>query len=248
MRIRTQILLGYGLLAALLLATAAGSALGFNAIADQMDQILDQDLSRLRSIIQVDDTLLKEHETALIKTRDLLHRENDQRFLVLGLLTAVTLMSLALLSRTLHNGILFRLSNFQKVAEALAAGDLTRRADESFQDELGLIARQLNTALDLHGQVDRAAMGKFNLHNRLILALLSRLTSGAIVVDPSGDLIASTLDHDAWVEDILESVRTVRSDEPTLELTVQGNTVTLMRLLAPGDRFAGWLIVPIKKD
>ena len=244
MRIRTQILLGYGLLAALLLATTVGSALGFKAIADQMDQILSQDLGRLRSIIQVDDTLLKEHETALQATRDLLHRENDQRLLMLGLLAAVALMSLALLSRTLHNGVLLRLSSLQQVAEALAAGDLSRRADESFQDELGLIARQLNAALDLQGQMDRAAIGKFNLQNQVILALLARLTSGALVVDPSGDLIASTLEYDPWVETILEAIRNVRSEQGTLELTVDKSTLTLKRLVSPRDRFAGWLIVP----
>jgi len=69
----------------------------------------------------------------------------------------LALLSLALLSRAIRRNLLSRLGRIVPVSEAVAAGDMDRRAADDHPDELNLVARQLNAVLDRRYQELRGA-------------------------------------------------------------------------------------------
>lgn len=78
----------------------------------------------------------------------------------LGVLVALALLSLIFLSRALRRVLISRLTSFEKVSEAIAAGDAKRRLEVGYKDELGSIARHFNAAIDAQEHLRQEAQGQ----------------------------------------------------------------------------------------
>ena len=93
----------------------------------------------------------------------------------LGFLVTVALFSMVFLARELQHKILARLNELRDVAESLITGDHSRRFEEGNPDELGLVARQLNSALDARDELQAEMRGRLNQQKQLVLGLLSEV-------------------------------------------------------------------------
>jgi methyl-accepting chemotaxis protein len=115
-----------------------------------------------------------------------------------GLAVVVALVSFAWLSRALRRVLLVRLADFKSVAEAMAAGDLDRRADATDSDELGVLAEQLNGLLDRDAELRGRMHARLGGASDLVSGLLASLDSPAALLASDGRVVASTLpDADA---------------------------------------------------
>jgi len=114
-----------------------------------------------------------------------------------ALVVVVALLSLACLSGELRREVLSRLADLESVAQAMAAGDLDRRADATKTDELGLLATQLNELLDhnadLRGRMEARLAGA----NDLVVGLLAARREPAALLRSDGRLVASTMSEEA---------------------------------------------------
>jgi len=116
--------------------------------------------------------------------------------IVLGMVVALTLLSFGFMSRLLNRDLLLRLSNVNDALKDVAAGNLGRRFDPVQDDELGLLARQLNAALDAQAEVEGRMKGMLSHQRQLLLGMLGRWSERAALVGLDGMLIASTLSED----------------------------------------------------
>lgn len=160
-----------------------------------------------------------------------------------GLLAAVGLLSLGLLSRGLNRRLLGRLDEVEEVAEAIARGDRSRRADDRESDELGLVARQLNAVLDTQAELEGTMRGRLAQQRQLVLGVLAERTGPAALFTLTGDLVATFLDSEETtaarraLADLAEAEREAGS----AEIATAGRTLRLTRLKANGVRPVGWL-------
>lgn len=176
---------------------------------------------------------------------------------LLGVLVTVALISMVFLSRALQTHILSRLANLNKVAEAVLTGHHGRRFDTSVNDELGVVASQLNGALDALDELQAEMRGRLNQQKQLVLGLLEGMDDEMLLIGLDGKLVASTSvalrtgDHQAlqdWlVEKRKEILREFRdSGEPVVTHTTLGNQRFEVRLLAAeGRRPVAWAVRPI---
>jgi HAMP domain-containing protein len=169
----------------------------------------------------------------------------------LASLVVVALLSLGFLSRALQRTILSRLTELKELGDAIAAGDRARRFRARRDDELGLLARHLNAALDSTDALQAQMEGRFNQQAQLLLGLLALRRDPAAVVGLDGDAIASTLPSrdEARVAALRERIRAERKGaDPRVERVVRrlevegGPGVTLELLVANRQRAVGWLV------
>ncbi len=192
---------------------------------------------------------------ALRQANDEASRSAVEGAVLLGVVVTIALLSLGFLSRSLQRDILGRLSEVGHVTAAIAAGDRRRRVRDIHQDELGLVARQLNAALDRQHELEAQMQGRLLEQRRLLVGLMHQWPTSAGLVGLDGELVASTLtqaDEDELhrltprvriAAKVLMTRRFVRADELAVDIKASdGRRVVQIRALASGDnQISGWL-------
>ena len=173
----------------------------------------------------------------------------------LGFLVTLALISMIWLARALQREILSRLTELTTVANSLLIGDQSRRFEADSNDELGLVSRQLNAALDAQDELQSEMRGRLNQQKQLVLGILEEISGALLLLGLDGRLIAATCPR--FEETFLETVRDWllshrpeilrqfrEEPEESLELRIEADEVPLsVRLLAAeGRRPVGWLI------
>lgn len=172
----------------------------------------------------------------------------------LGLLVTVALVSMVFLARALQSKILLRLEELNEVAEAILVGEHWRRFDMRENDELGVVSRQLNAALDARDELQAEMRGRINQQKQLVLGLIWGLPGERMLVGLDSHLIASTwtVEHHEVVEATLGWVRERRREiledfrqthEPAvIEAQFEGVNVEIRLLATQDGRPVGWLV------
>lgn len=174
---------------------------------------------------------------------------------LLGVMVTLALLSLGFLSRSLQRDVLGRLLEVGHVTEAIAAGDRRRRVRDFYHDELGLVARQLNAALDRQHELEAQMQGRLLEQRRVLVGLLNQWPTPAGMIGIDGEIVASTLTHDDELEldrltpriraaaKVLMTRRFVKAEELAVDIKASdGKRVVRVRALASGDnQIAGWL-------
>ncbi len=192
---------------------------------------------------------------ALKLANDEASRSAIEGAVLLGVLVTIALLSLGFLSRSLQRDVLGRLTEVGHVTEAIAAGDRRRRVRDFYQDELGLVARQLNAALDRQHELESQMQGRLLEQRRVLVGLLNQWPTPAAMIGIDGELVASTLTVDDEAElhrltprvrmaaKVLMTRRFVKAEELAADIKASdGKRVVQIRALASGDnQIAGWL-------
>lgn len=167
----------------------------------------------------------------------------SQRATTLALLVLLALFSLAFLSRALNRTLLERLDELAEVAEAIAAGSFNRRAAAQYPDELGAVARQLNTVLDRQQEIENSMGGRTALYRDLLVALLGAVARPAAIIGLDGRVLASTLDAagEARIEMIAANLPAADPDTRETGLPTENGTVGLKLLVVGTERPLAWL-------
>jgi len=173
---------------------------------------------------------------------------------VLGLVAAAVLLSFGFLSQRLNRDLLLRLSDMKEALADIAAGNRIRRFDPVLDDELGLLARQLNRALDEQAQAEGRMRGMLAQQRQLLLGLLARWGKPAALLGMDGALVASTLSEDkkkallAEVDALRargrEALGEASGDLREVEIAAggeKGEAIVFTPLVASGGRVVGWL-------
>jgi HAMP domain-containing protein len=171
-------------------------------------------------------------------------RSANLRAVLHGLLVAVALLSLGLLSREMRRIILDRLEELKSVADAISHGDRSRRVSVRHTDELGLVARQLNAILDREQDIEGEMNARLIEHRRWILSLLRRLDRPTALFSLSGDLVASSLPpseqrdaHEAVRKELIEKGKAL----PSSKETIAGEYRILLELMTfENEQPVGW--------
>jgi HAMP domain-containing protein len=207
-------------------------------------------------------TLKDEVHRYLARKKEALKHANDEASrtavegaVLLGVMVTVALLSLGFLSRSLQRDVLGRLSEVGHVTEAIAAGDRRRRVRDFYHDELGLVARQLNAALDRQHELESQMQGRLLEQRRVLVGLLNQWPTPGAMIGIDGELVASTLTADDELElgrltprvraaaKVLMTRRFVKAEELAADIKASdGVRVVRMRALASGDnQIVGWL-------
>ncbi len=203
---------------------------------------------------EVNDYVTQKTE-ALKLANDAASRSAIEGAVLLGVLVTIALLSLGFLSRSLQRDVLGRLTEVGHVTEAIAAGDRRRRVRDFYQDELGLVARQLNAALDRQHELESQMQGRLLEQRRVLVGLLNQWPTPAAMIGIDGELVASTLTVDDEAElhrltprvrmaaKVLMTRRFVKAEELAADIKASdGKRVVQIRALASGDnQIAGWL-------
>lgn len=174
--------------------------------------------------------------------------------LLLGLAAVITLVVFTFSSRLLHRDLLDRLLDMKLALEAIAAGDRMRRVPVRRLDEIGLLARELNAALDAREEDRGRDQGRLVRFRQMVLALVRELPSPAVAITLDGVLVASTLAEEDTCQ-ILERGDELRQrgaealggagPNPArahLELEVgEGRVLALRPLMSASGRPVAWL-------
>lgn len=175
--------------------------------------------------------------------------------IVLGIVVAMTLLSFGFISRLLNRDLLQRLSDMNEALGDVATGNKGRRLDPVRDDELGLLARQLNEALDAQAATDGSTRGILAHQRQLLLGLLERWGERAALVGLDGMLIASTLSDErgdatlAHLEAIRDLGRTALGDATSnfqdikLQITTdKAGILSFSPLVVNRHRPVGWIV------
>lgn len=111
----------------------------------------------------------------------------------LGVLVTVGLLSFVFLTRALQKHLLARLAEFEEVTEAIAAGDEYRRLPAERDDELGVIARHFNAAVDRLDQMRSQSSGRLSEYKGLVIGLMAEVPDEAVLLGLDGAVISSML-------------------------------------------------------
>jgi|GEM_PF-1231370 len=182
-------------------------------------------------------------------------RTATQNGIGLGIVVTLALLSLVALSRALQRHILLRLADFKEISEALAAGQVNRRYNASGDDELAILARNLNSGIDAQKQLRAAAQGRLSQQRQLLLGALAQRKEGVALLGLDGLLAASTLKgaakhaleaHRNWVSTSGRTwVRDYQSGDtpPTHRIECTHECTLIFELLiAQKSRPVGWLV------
>jgi HAMP domain-containing protein len=205
---------------------------------------------RLRELREEVFALLESNYRTVISTDETTRRTARRRAILLALLVTVALLSLGFLSRALRRDLLDRLAELADVARGIAAGDRRRRATVGRDDELGAVARLLNVALDTEQATAREMRGRLAGERQLLLALLATHPEPAAVLTLAGNLVASTFGDEVEDEALRSAGAELRSRRPKsgsvptepVSLPTDPGNLQAHPLVAPGDRFVGWLV------
>lgn len=172
----------------------------------------------------------------------------------LGFLVTLALISMVWLARALQREILSRLSEITDVAGSLTTGDHSRRFESHFNDELGIVCRELNAALDAQDELQAEARGRLNQQKQLVLGVLEEIDGALLLLGLDGRMIAASCAEfetahlqkvRSWlVEKRPEVLKRFREDHEEIEILVDlgGGPLRVRLLAAEGRRPVGWLI------
>ncbi len=191
--------------------------------------------------------LLEANHRAMVEADRDAQRSATRRAILHGVLVTVALLALGLVSRAMGRDILEPLTELRNVAQAIADGDRRRRsASATRTDELGVVARQLNSMLDAQQELDGRMQGLLGQQRLLVLGLLGELPEPAVVVALDGLVVASSTDE-AAIRAVEAAARHLKG-QPThedaprqVEIAGAGRMVTFRLLRASGGRPTGWL-------
>ena len=189
--------------------------------------------------------LLDLNHRAMVEADQRAQSAARNRAIVHGMLVAGALLSLAFLSQALGREVLARLSGLSSVAQAIAAGDTVRRAVPGGNDELGVVARQLNAMLDHAQSIEAELEGRLRQDRQLLLGLLGQLPQPAALLSLGGGLVASTLpagDFEA-VEAAVAGLdtRKLLAHGSVIREARDGRAIELRLLETEVERPVGWL-------
>ncbi|RAL21245.1 hypothetical protein DL240_14055 [Lujinxingia litoralis] len=178
----------------------------------------------------------------------------------LGLLVTVALFSMVFLARALQQKILVRLDELNDVAEAMLIGEHWRRFDMSENDELGMVARQLNAALDARDELQSEMRGRINQQKQLVLGLIWGIPGERLLVGLDSHLIASTWTGEegeaieatlAWLRErrreVLEEFRQEQK-AAVIDARFEGIDVQIRLLATQDGRPVGWLVRRLREQ
>lgn len=152
--------------------------------------------------------LLNLNQEAILEADEEARNTATQNGIGLGIVVTLALISLIALSRALQQHILMRLAEFKEISEAIASGEINRRYKPGGDDELGILARNLNTGIDAQKQLRTQAQGRLGQQRQLLLGALSQRDQGVALLGLDGLVVASTLEgtaqqglqkHHEWV-------------------------------------------------
>jgi hypothetical protein len=175
--------------------------------------------------------------------------------IVLGMVVALAFLSFGLLSRLLNRHFLVRLADMKSALGDIATGNLLRRFDPVLDDELGLLARRLNAALDAEARAEGSAGGLLSQQRQLLLGMLERWGEPVAVVAIDGMLIASTLSEEreravVKIEGAIRDKGRAALRDATgvlrntkLQITTEGGEIlSVSPLLTGPQRVVGWIV------
>ncbi|HEX7898809.1 MAG TPA: ATP-binding protein [Planctomycetota bacterium] len=170
--------------------------------------------------------------------------------IIRGMLTALVALAAAgaVISYLLTRRIARPLKEIGVVAEAIAGGDLTRRAPSLSRDEIGALGRAMNRmAEDLSRQIEKLRTARARLE-----ATLSTMEDGVLSLDPDGTVrlangAAATLfglsSNPVGVK-FWEAVRRPGLEEAARKVLREGTPD--LSTLEVGDRFLSLRITPVR--
>ncbi|MCU0726608.1 MAG: HAMP domain-containing protein, partial [Planctomycetes bacterium] len=151
-----------------------------------------------------------------------------------------------LLSRSLRRDLLDRLADLKSVAVAIAGGNRRRRAIPVRNDELGVVAEQLNALLD-QSQESETAMRSRLLEERLALrGLVASWPEPVALFLLSGELVASSLAEEDTPLAALAAAspslpREETTGDPPIEREESGRRYRFRLIRTPEGQRVGWL-------
>jgi methyl-accepting chemotaxis protein len=186
------------------------------------------------------------NDRAMVAASEQVQRSASRRAVIAGCLVLVGILSFGLLSRALRRDILDRLDELRSVAAAIAGGDHRRRAACVRDDELGMVAGQLNALLDLQQETENNIQSRL-LEVRLALrGLVATWSEPVALFLVSGELVASSLDGSDTTLAMLAaaSPSLPRGDGPADEVVEReegGRRYRYRLIRAPEGQRVGWL-------
>ncbi len=174
---------------------------------------------------------------------------------LLGVLVTGGLLLLVALARSMRTHVLERLDELRRFSDAIAQGDIHQRASLGGADELGQMSTQMNAMLDRQAALESRLEGRLVHDRELLVALLATRRRGALILGPSGDLIAwSGPLPDPRRFDALAVALTERNRErvanpdseaaPFAWTDPAGAELRVQLLRTPSGRAIGWLAEP----
>lgn len=172
----------------------------------------------------------------------------------IGFMVVLALISMGFVTRFLQDKFLRRLVEASRVVSQISAGDTSRRLPAEINDELGALARQLNSTLDKQVETQEGAQARVLHQRQLVLALLPHLSQYTAILGPDGDLVASRCPERMLerLPPIADWIRKVGRERIVKQESLEGieesfeapgkPTLHVRLLLAPVDRPVGWLI------
>lgn len=222
------------------------------ASAEDYGGATNQTVLKLKEVVLA---YLEGKKDALKTANDEASRTAVEGAVLLGVMVTLALLSLGFLSRSLQRDVLGRLLEVGHVTEAIAAGDRRRRVRDFYQDELGLVARQLNAALDRQQELESQMQGRLLEQRRVLVGLLGQWPTPAALIGIDGEVVASTLTHAEEGEldrltpriraaaKVLMTRQFVKAEELAVDIKARdGERVVRVRAMASGDnQISGWL-------
>lgn len=137
--------------------------------------------------------LIGMNHRAMLEASEQAQRSATRRAILAGILVLVGILSFGLLSRALRRDLLDRLADLRSVAVAIAEGNRRRRAVPLRNDELGVVAEQLNALLDVQQETESRMQARLTESRQVLRALLLERAEPAALFLLTGELVASTL-------------------------------------------------------
>jgi methyl-accepting chemotaxis protein len=195
--------------------------------------------------------LLDLNHEAMLDADRVAQRSATRHAAAYAALVALALLSMGLISQGLQVHVFQRLDELHDVATAVSQGDLSRRAAANRDDELGLVANQVNQLLDRQQELGGMLQGRVARTGQLVAGLLGELPHPAAVLNLAGELVASTLQEsrgEAVVRAMAARPELLQPDAEKLEaereLSVDGAAYRVTLVTVPGRRPVGWLVSP----
>ncbi len=195
--------------------------------------------------------LIDMNHDAMVEASDQAQRSATRRAVLAGILVLVGILSFGLLSRALRRDILERLQDLRAVAAAIAGGDRRRRAIAVRDDELGMVAGQLNALLDLQQETESRIESRLMEARLALRGLVAGWREPVALFLLSGELVASSLDESDTTLALLAAAspslpRGEESAEGAVEREEGGRRYAFRLIRAPEGQRVGWLATRVR--
>ncbi|MCB1057893.1 MAG: HAMP domain-containing protein [Acidobacteria bacterium] len=175
----------------------------------------------------------------------------------IGVLVAVALLSMVIMSRAMHRRLLEPLQELVDTLGAIAQGEDRRRLRTLGEDELAQVASHFNSTLDRQMELRAQMRGRLSQQKQLALALISHLGEPVLVLGLDGLVMADAFGELRWQieaelvewvlgpgDRLLRGLPRGEQPEPTeLELP-GGHRLRIELLQVQGRRPVAWLVRP----